>query len=264
MSLRDTDIPRDVVTSPVRGPLAPPGMVAVLDRLLRFRPATVADLRAETPTIVSLRLERPLGFLYRAGQFALLRLSTASGPDLRPLSLASEPHQSELRFATRRGPSDFKQALLQLRPGDEVRVSRPMGSLRLDVARPAVLVAGGIGAAPMLSMAAAASTDAADAPLRLLISNRTVEETPFRQELADLSRIHRDMRITWVVTSESGRITSEELRRHADELPDAVFYVTGPAAMVTDVVATLRGTGVPRGRIRLSKQTLPFPPQRSA
>ena len=70
------------------------------------------------------------------------------------------------------------------------------------------------------------------------------------------------MRITWVVTSESGHLTPEELRRHADGLPDAVFYVTGPAALVTDVVTTLRDTGVPQSRIRLSRQSLPFPPQR--
>ena len=245
-------------------PLAPPAMVAMLDRVLRTRPATVVDLHAETPTIVSLRLERPPGFQYRAGQFAMLRLSTPSGPDLRPLSLASEPHEKDLRFATRRGPSAFKQVLLDLRPGDQVNVSRALGSLRLDPTRPAVFVAGGIGAAPMLSMAAAASLRPA-APLRLIFSNRTVDEIPFRQELEHLSHLHPDMGITWLVTSQSGRITGEQLRRHADELPDAVFYVTGPASMVTDVVGMLRGTGVSRSRIRLSKQSLPpFPTERSS
>jgi ferredoxin-NADP reductase len=234
----------------------------MLDRLLGTRQTTVTDLRPETPTIVSLRLQRPLGYHYHAGQFALLRLTTPAGPDLRPLSLASDPHTKDLRFATRRGPSDFKQALLALRPGDEVKVSRALGSLRLDPTRPAILVAGGVGAAPMLSLAAAASIRPA-APVRLILSNRTADEIPFRSELEHLSQIHPQLRITSVVTSETGRITAEQLRWHADELPDAVFYVTGPAALVTDVVATLRAIGVPRHRIRLSKQTLPFPRQRS-
>ncbi len=247
-----------------RGPLAPPAMIAVLDRVLGARSTTVMDLRAETPTIVSLRLERPLGFWYRAGQFAILRLSTPAGPDLRPLSFASPPHEDHLRFATRRGFSAFKEALLALRPGDQVKVSRAMGSLRLDPTRPAVLVAGGIGAAPMLSMAAAASTGHSAAPLRLLMSNRTADEIPFRQELEHLSGVHPDMRVTWLVTSEAGRITAEHIRRYADELPDAVYYVTGPASLVTDVVGMLRDSGVRRSRIRLSKQTLPFPPERSS
>ena len=244
-------------------PLTSPAVIRVVDHLLRVQPTTVLELRAETPTIVSLRLERPLGFVYHAGQFALLRLSTASGPDLRPLSLASEPHERTLRFATRRGASAFKNALLDLRAGDEVKVSRALGSLRLDPSRSAVLVAGGVGVAPMLSLAASAATAPA-APVRLLLSNRTEDEMPFRRELEELSRVHPDMHITWQVTGQSGRITTEQLQQQADELPGAVFYVTGPASLVTDVVSALRGTGVPRSRIRLSKQTLPFPPERSS
>ena len=263
MTSLNTDPLHDGSAIARRGPLAPPAMIAMLDRVLRARPATVVDLRAETPTIVSLRLHRPLGFQYRAGQFALLRLQTPSGPDLRPLSLVSEPHEGDLRFATRRGPSAFKQALLELRPGDEVKVSRALGSLRLDPTRPAVFVAGGIGVAPMLSMASAASLRHGTA-LRLLFSNRTVEEIAFRAELEHLAGVHPDMRITWVVTGQTGRITGEQLRRQADELPDAVFYVTGPRPMVTDVVGMLRGQGVRRSRIRLSKQTLPFPPERTS
>ena len=60
----------------------------------------------------------------------------------------------------------------------------------------------------------------------------------------------------------TGGINADRVRRHAGELPDAVRYVTGPASLVTDVVATLRDTGVPRARIRLSDQSLPFPPER--
>jgi len=236
-------------------------MIAVLDRMLGSRPATVLDLREETPTIVSLHLQRPRGFLFHAGQFAMVRLSTPSGPDLRPLSLASEPHEEVLRFATRRGPSAFKQALLDLHPGDQVKVTRAMGSMRLDRTRPAVFVAGGIGGAPMLSMVAAASARPT-APIRLVFSNRTADEIPFRPELEHFSQVHPDMHITWVVTSQTGRIATEDLRWHVDGLPDAVFYVTGPAGFVTDVVAALRSTGVPRSRILVSKQTLPFPAER--
>ena len=236
----------------------------MLHRVLRTRTETVANLRAETPTIVSLRRQRPRGFAYRAGQFAMLGLSTRLGPDLRPFSLASAPREDQLRFVTRRGPSALKESLLALRPGDLVKVSRAMGSLRLDPTRPAVLVSGGIGAAPMLSMVTDAVATGQRAPLRLLLSHRTLDEIPFRQEVEERSRLHPDMRITWQVTSEAGRITPEDLRRQSDELADPIFYVTGPATLVADVVGTLRCTGVPRSRIWLSKQTLPFPPERSS
>jgi ferredoxin-NADP reductase len=245
-----------------RGPLAPPVTIAVLDHLLSAQPTTVLDLQPETPTLVSVRLERPPGFTFRAGQFGILRLSTSAGPDMRPLSFASAPQERDLRFVTRRGPSVYKEALLALRSGDPVKVSRAVGSFGLDSTRPAVLVSGGIGAAPLRSMAVAASTERRPAPLRLLLSNRTVEEIPFRIELEELTHVHPDMRITWVVSSQTGRINQEHLRRHNDELPDALYYVTGPASLVEDVVGVLPGMGIHRSRIRLSKQTLPFPSQR--
>ena len=251
--------PARVIDDTVRaGPLAPPAAIAVVDRVLGVRPTTVVDLRPETPTLVSVRLERPAGFAYRAGQFALLRLATSAGPDLRPLSLASSPNEGALRFVTRRGPSVYKQALLALQPGDPVKVSRAMGSFRLDPTRPAVLLSGGIGAAPMRSMVSAAAAAGLKTPLRLLFSNHTVDEIPFRDELERLAQAHTDMKVTWVVTSETGRITDEQLRRQDDELPDAVYYVTGPALFVRAVVDMLRGIGISRSRIRLSKQTLPF------
>ncbi len=246
------------------GPLAPPAAIAVLDRVLGVRPSTVVDLRPETPTLVSVRLERPAAFGYRAGQFALLRLATSAGPDLRPLSLASSPHEGALRFVTRRGPSLYKHALLALQPGDQVKVSRAMGSFRLDPTRPAVLVSGGIGAAPMRSMVSAAAAAAAGlkTPVRLIFSNHTADEIPFRDELERLAQAHSDMKVTWVVTSETGRITDQQLRRQRDELPNAVYYVTGPALFVRGVVDMLHGMGISRSRIRLSKQSLPFPNQR--
>jgi ferredoxin-NADP reductase len=244
------------------GTLAPPAAIAVLDRVLGVRPSTVADIRPETPTLVSLWLDRPPRYDYRAGQFAMLRLATSAGPDLRPLSLASAPHEHRLRFVTRMGPSIYKQTLFGLHPGDSVKISRPMGFFRLNPDRPAIFVSGGIGATPMRSMISAAVAAGHQAPLRLLFSNRTAEEIPFRDELEQLAHVHPDMRIRWVVTSETGRITQDQLRGFTDELPDALHYVTGPALFVQDVVDMLRGTGVGRSRIHLSKQTLPFPSER--
>jgi Na+-transporting NADH:ubiquinone oxidoreductase subunit NqrF len=51
-----------------------------------------------------------------------------------------------------------------------------------------------------------------------------------------------------------GRLSAELLHEHAAELPEAVFYVTGPAVMVSDVIAMLRGVGVTRHQIRALAQ----------
>ena len=62
MTELNTDPLHDGGATGQRGPLAPRVMIAVLDRVLRTQPAAVLDLRVETPTIVSLRLQRPPPF----------------------------------------------------------------------------------------------------------------------------------------------------------------------------------------------------------
>jgi ferredoxin-NADP reductase len=250
-----------------RGPVAPRVVFPLIDTLLGARPATVLEGRPETPTIVRLRLERPPGFHHHPGQHAVLRLRTDQGPDLRPLSIASPPDADELEFATRIGPSAYKRAFAALEAGDQVKVSRPMGSFRLDPTRPAVMVSGGIGITPLRSMLSAAATSGHSAPIRLLFSNRTAEEIPFRLELDQLAR-HLDLRITWVLSESAagapssdvlaGRIEADHLREQLRQLPDAVFYLTGPAAMVDDLTGMLRHIGLPRSQLRRSRQTMPL------
>jgi len=250
--------------APRPGPRAPRFAFPVIDRIVGAEATPVLGLDAQTPSIVRLRLERPAGYQFRASQHALLRLSTEQGPDLRPLSLAAAPGSDHLEFATRAGPSAFKQALFDVRPGDIVKVSRPMGGLAYDPTRPAVFIAGGIGITPVRSLLFATETATTRSPIRLLFSNHAAEEIPFADELAAISEQRENLSITWVLTSPSavalpgpvhgGRLSEDLLRRQAAELPGALFYVTGPAAMVSDVRAMLRDIGMPRSRIRCVAQ----------
>jgi glycine betaine catabolism B len=251
-----------------RGPVAPRFLFPLIDGLVGARPATVLEVRAETPTILRLRLERPGGFHHQPGQHAVLRLGTGQGPDLRPLSIASPPDANVLEFATRIGPSAYKQAFASLKGGDRVKVSRPMGSFRLDPTRPAVMVSGGIGITPLRSILTAAAASGHTAPIRLLFSNRTAEEIPFRFELDQLARRHLDLRITWVLSESTtgapggevltGRIEVGHLREQLRQLPEAIFYLTGPAAMVDDLTGMLRSIGVPSSQLRRARQTMPL------
>jgi ferredoxin-NADP reductase len=198
----------------------------------------------------------------------MLRLVTDQGPDFRPLSIASAPQAPWLEFATRIGPSAFKQAFLALRPGDQVKVSRPMGSFRV---RPEPTRGhghrrdrdhAGQEHAGSRRLRRARRTDPA------AVQQPSRRADPLRPGLEELVRAHPDLRITWAFQGPTvggpsgevvnGRIDLDCLTQQTQELPDAMFYVTGPAAMVQDMREMLRGIGLAKLRIRQSRQTFPL------
>ena len=243
-----------------RRPLAPAFAFPVIDLLTGMREARVTAVTDETPTIRSIRLEPPSRYHFRAGQHTLLRLDTEAGPDMRPLSIASAPSQGVLEFATRVGPRAFKRAFFDLRPGDRVKVSRPMGRWTIDASAPAVVFGGGIGITPVKSVLTESAMEH-QLPVRLVLSNRSAAEIPFAAELTALTRRTPRVSLAWHLTETSvdgpdgevygGRIDRAAVQREvAAADPAAVFYVTGPDAMVRLVAGLLAEAGGPSSRVR--------------
>jgi ferredoxin-NADP reductase len=56
----------------------------------------------------------------------------------------------------------------------------------------------------------------------------------------------------------AGRIEVGHLREQLRQLPDAVVYLTGPAAMVDDLTGMLRRIGVPSSQLRRARPTMPL------
>jgi ferredoxin-NADP reductase len=243
-----------------RRPLAPAFAFPVIDLVTGMREATVLAVTDETPTIRSIRLEPPAGYSFRAGQHALLRVDTEAGPDMRPLSITSAPSQGVIEFATRVGPSAFKRAYFDLRPADRVKVSRPLGRWMIDASAPAVVFGGGIGITPVKSVLTESASER-QLPVRLVLSNHSAAEIPFADELAALARRASRVSLAWHLTETAdggpngevygGRIDRAAVEREvAAADPGALFYVTGPDAMVSSVVRLLAAAGVPSPRVR--------------
>ena len=105
---------------------------------------------------------------------------------------------SNTAFASRSRP--FKQTFGALQPGDSVVVQGPLGHYILDTSRPAVLVAGGIGITPLKGMAEYAADRRLSIPVRLVYSNRTVDEIVYREELEALERANANFRVLSTLT----------------------------------------------------------------
>lgn len=201
---------------------------------------------------------KPAGFDFAPGQ----AIEVALSGDLRhAFSIVTAPFEPRLTIATRMRDSAFKRALGSLPVGAHVTMDGPFGSLALPADRsvPAVLIAGGIGITPFVSMLRQAAHERSPRPLALIYSNRRPEDAPFLDELRRLEQQCANFKLVATMTQagtsrlpwtgETGPIDEALLKKAVGDLGRPIFYVVGPPAMVEAVQGTLRFAGVEPGRI---------------
>jgi ferredoxin-NADP reductase len=203
--------------------------------------------------------ERPDGFQFKAGQAMDLVLVESEIEAARgarhTFSIVTAPSEDGLAIATRMRDSPFKQALKRLPLGAKVRLDGPFGSLvQKDAKRSAVLIAGGIGITPFMSMLRQAAHDQSPQFLMLVYCNRRPEDAPFISELTQLERANSNFRLVATMTQPGksnihwnghiGRIDEALLRQVMAHVNEPLYYLAGPPAMVGDVYQTLSDIGI--------------------
>jgi ferredoxin-NADP reductase len=93
--------------------------------------------------------------------------------------------------------------------------------------------------------------------LHLFYSNRRPEDAAFLDELAGLEKLNPQYRFIATMTGstrpwsgETGYINAEMLSRYIDDLKSPVYYVAGPAGLVTAMRKTLSEAEVGEADIR--------------
>jgi ferredoxin-NADP reductase len=177
----------------------------------------------------------------------------------RHFSVVTSPGERDvLGFCTRLRDSAFKKSIQELEVGSEADVEQPKGNYLLpeDTSRDYVFIAGGIGITVFRCMLH--YIDENDLPYRvtLLYSNRSVEETPFLDELRDLDSRREDFRLVLTMTDdpswdgESRKIDADFLRDQlGDRVTELTYLVAGPPQMVAGMTETLAGAGVPDDQV---------------
>lgn len=204
-----------------------------------YRVTRVSQL---SPTVSTLRMT-PVGrwLSFQPGQFAWLRLTRHPFGEDHPFSVSSasqDSHSVELMIRHR---GDWTERLRALRPGERVWLDGPHGGFTPDEgAGQLVLIAGGVGIAPMMSILRTASRSGRHSPRRrrpvtLLLTD---EQALFCLELRRLSR-----ELDLTVHDGVSMVDLPELLVEPEQL---AYLICGPPAMVRDAVATLTALGVPR------------------
>jgi ferredoxin-NADP reductase len=215
---------------------------------------------------MAFHFDRPSGFAFKAGQAIDLTLvEPAGGPaqnERHAFSIVNAPFEDGIVVATRMRDSAYKRALRTLPVGALAQMRGPFGKLTLhtDRTRPAVLVAGGIGITPFVSIVRQARRDDWPHEISLLYANRSPEAAAFLGELQQLARDHCRFRILATMTASEGsaagwkgetRPIGETLLRAASEgLALPIYYLVGPPGMVESASETLSRAGVPEADVR--------------
>jgi ferredoxin-NADP reductase len=212
------------------------------------------------------RFARPAGLEFAPGQALNLTLldppETDARGNSRTFSIASAPHEESLQFATRLRDTAFKRVLGGLAAGTPVKLRGPMGTFTLpeDPARPVVMLAGGIGITPFMSMLRHAEHVKRPGSRTLLYSNRRPEDAPFIDELTALAARDRSLKLVATMnemqksarpwSGERAMLDAAFLERHLERGAMPVYYIAGPPGLVAAMGKLLRDAAIPEADIR--------------
>jgi ferredoxin-NADP reductase len=164
---------------------------AVLGRLT-WLAAEVAAFKEETASVRTLVLDVDGWGDHRAGQHLDVRLTAEDGYQAeRSYSIASAPGEPLAITVERLEDGEVSPYLVgEAQDGDAFEVRGPIGGYFVwepDDPAAVLLVAGGSGVVPLMSMARQRARAGSPAPMRLLFSSRTFEDVIYREELDALA-----------------------------------------------------------------------------
>jgi len=221
------------------------------------RPYRVAEVRKELGDSMTLVMQpdgHP-GFRFRPGQFAWLTVWASPFKITgHPFSFSSSAEAPDGRVEmTIRNLGDFTSRIGEIRTGERVYLDGPYGAF--TIGNPAdmhVLIAGGVGVTPMMSMIRTLADRGDKRPVVLLYGNKDWESIMFREELEALEA-RLDLKVVHVLpnppagwTGEKGYIDATMFKRHlAPPYADHEYFICGPDVMMDAIEKALGELHVP-------------------
>ncbi len=193
---------------------------------------------------------------FEPGQYAFLSLHRqpfmGSG---HPFSFSSAPAQRPRIEFTIKENGDFTNTIGQLEPGTEVHLDGPYGYLspgqyhgpQVDHGG-LVLIAGGVGIAPMLSILRQGAAIGRTKPVLLLYAANNIDDLAYRDEL-EAPKTQLNLTVRYILTNppegwdgDTGYIDDSYLKTHLDAADDAhnrLYFVCGSTGMLDAVLGAL-------------------------
>jgi glycine betaine catabolism B len=228
----------------------------------------VARIFVETPEVRTFRLVPVDGgmlpFDYLPGQYLTIEQMIDGSKVTRCYTIASSPSRAGYcEISVKREPQGLSSRNLHdhVREGDRVLIRAPAGKFVFtgSEASRLVVIAGGVGITPMMSITRYLTDICWKGPIDVIIAARTREHLIFRDELELLAGRFPNLTLRIVLSSadddplwtgERGHLSPELLRRWVDDWNTPLVYLCGPQPMMDAVTNMLLAVGAPPDRIR--------------
>ena len=212
---------------------------------------TVTAIEKLSSTTVRLAVQAPVGGLtFLPGQY--VNISVPGSGDTRSYSFSTAPDSDQFEFLVKLTPGGLMSSYLSERAcvGEEITFTGPHGSFFLrEAERPALLLAGGTGLAPILSILRKLNNESSTRPVHLVYGASTDEDVVELQALAGLAETLDSFTWDYVVSDpdssapNKGYVTSLIEPKHLND-GDVAVYLCGPPPMVEAVRSYFVDEGV--------------------
>lgn len=224
------------------------------DNTAEFSAEVIANRRiARDIRALRLRLLEPDQMKFVAGQF--VNVEVPGTDQTRSYSMANPPLDADhIELIVKILPGGaFSRACEQaLAPGDRLRLLGPLGQLRVRLSyRSILMIAGGSGMAPLLSMLGHLADAASERPVHFFFGARTVEDLYFLDRIDELRARLPTLEFVPALSEvwpedwsgETGLVTDVVMRRF-DSLRGFDAYLCGPPPMIDAAIPQLIERGV--------------------
>ncbi|MBI2022292.1 FAD-dependent oxidoreductase [Candidatus Daviesbacteria bacterium] len=221
-----------------------------------FRGELVESIQ-KTAEIKSLTFKIPGFSKFKSGQYSEIRPVANGGS--RKFSIVSSPDKKDqLEFGIQllKG-GEVSPKLFNLKVGDFVQISRPLGKFYINYKKynPVVLIAGGSGVTPFISMLRYISKHPVNRQLVLVISAETKDDIPYSSEINSFKKRIKNLQVIKTFTGKkstegrNGRIDIKLLSEILEEFSNSYFFISGSTSFVDGIWSMLIKLKVPLNHI---------------
>jgi glycine betaine catabolism B len=196
----------------------------------------------------------PLPFEAIAGQYINLKLTIDGRRVNRSYTIASSPTRSAYcEITVKRVPDGYGSHYMhdKVKEGDRIKVSAPAGKFHFSghEAERVVLVAGGVGITPMMSVIRSLTDRCWSGEMYLLFAVRDKRDVIFESELQQLQQRFPNLHVELVVQAERGFITREIVDGFVPKLQRGPLMLCGPGPMMKAMRELFVGMGIPDAEV---------------